>query len=134
MHIDIVHPISEVLITSPPDREDLVVELWSQDYMIAEINSEGACPLVEIYPRPDGKPWNFNADQLLEMLEKAKRGLPAKMPPSVEDTLINALNEVCNGPEAIPDWEFQTRMGVTRIEAQSILEKLKPAKSGKNEI
>jgi len=28
-----------------------------------------------------------------------------------------ALNEVLNGPQAIPDWEFQLRMGVTRDEA-----------------
>lgn len=35
--------------------------------------------------------------------------------------LSNALNEVCNGSEAIPDWEFHTRMGVDRTEALRLL-------------
>jgi hypothetical protein len=35
-----------------------------------------------------------------------------------------ALNEVVNGPEAIEDWEFATRMGATRIEAKTLMEKI----------
>jgi hypothetical protein len=35
--------------------------------------------------------------------------------------LHNALNEVVNGPQAIEDWEFQTRMGVTRDQARDLL-------------
>ena len=38
--------------------------------------------------------------------------------------LNNALNEVLNGPAAIGDWEFHTRMGVTRSEATQLLEKV----------
>jgi hypothetical protein len=38
--------------------------------------------------------------------------------------LGQALNEVLNGPEAIDDWEFDTRMGVTRDEARSLLQRL----------
>lgn len=37
----------------------------------------------------------------------------------------NALNEVCHGPDAIPEWEFQTRMGVERAEAQRILDRIR---------
>jgi hypothetical protein len=37
-------------------------------------------------------------------------------------TINNALNEVLNGPDAIPEWEFQTRMGVTRSDARRLLE------------
>lgn len=33
--------------------------------------------------------------------------------------LNNALNEVLHGPDAIEEWEFGTRMGVTREEACS---------------
>ena len=33
----------------------------------------------------------------------------------------NALNEVCQGPDAIPEWEFQTRMGVDRAAAKQTL-------------
>lgn len=36
----------------------------------------------------------------------------------------NALNEVCHGPEAIPETEFQTRMGVERTSAQQILRRI----------
>jgi hypothetical protein len=34
----------------------------------------------------------------------------------------NALNEVCHGPAAPDDWEFQTRMGVSRSEAKVTLD------------
>lgn len=45
---------------------------------------------------------------------------------SREDARIasQALNEVLNGPEAIEDWEFQTRMGVRREEALDLLERI----------
>lgn len=36
----------------------------------------------------------------------------------------NALNEVCHGPDAIPDWEFQTRMGVDRESAKATLSRI----------
>jgi hypothetical protein len=35
--------------------------------------------------------------------------------------LNNALNEVCNGPDAIEDWEFSTRLAVERTEAEDLL-------------
>jgi hypothetical protein len=41
--------------------------------------------------------------------------------------LQNALNAVLNGPQAIEDWEFQTRMGVTRAEATDLQNRLKAA-------
>ena len=37
--------------------------------------------------------------------------------------LRQALNEVLNGPEAIEDWEFGTRMGVTPGEARALLQR-----------
>ena len=37
----------------------------------------------------------------------------------------NALNEVLNGPDAIEDWEFGTRMGADREEALTLLKKVK---------
>lgn len=36
----------------------------------------------------------------------------------------NALNEVLHGPEAIEEWEFQTRMGATREEVAALLERI----------
>ena len=40
--------------------------------------------------------------------------------------LKNALNEVLNGPEAIPDWEFQTRLGVDCAGAAELLSRIGP--------
>jgi len=39
----------------------------------------------------------------------------------------NALNEVCHGPDAIPDPEFQTRMGVDRGMAEQTLGRIRAA-------
>jgi hypothetical protein len=36
----------------------------------------------------------------------------------------NALNEVLNGPDALEEWEFQTRMGCARDAAVTLLERL----------
>lgn len=44
-----------------------------------------------------------------------------------EDDLLaigNALNEVLHGPEAIADWEFQTRIGVSRAAALRTLRRI----------
>ncbi len=41
------------------------------------------------------------------------------------ELLKNALNEVRNGPEAIEEWEFQTRLGAYRKEADELLTRLK---------
>jgi hypothetical protein len=38
--------------------------------------------------------------------------------------LIQAINEICNGPEAIDDNEFSVRIGATRQEALQIMQKL----------
>jgi hypothetical protein len=37
----------------------------------------------------------------------------------------NALNEVLNGPLAIPGWEFHTRMGGSREEAEVLLRRIR---------
>ncbi|HYD27995.1 hypothetical protein [Brevundimonas sp.] len=39
----------------------------------------------------------------------------------------NALNEVCHGPDAIPEWEFQTRIGLDRVMAKQTLGRIKAA-------
>ena len=38
--------------------------------------------------------------------------------------LANAVNEICNGPEAIEEQEFRTRIGVSRQEAVALLDAL----------
>jgi hypothetical protein len=39
-------------------------------------------------------------------------------------TLNNALNEILSGPDAIENPEFQTRVGVSREDARSLLSDL----------
>ncbi len=41
--------------------------------------------------------------------------------------LHQALNEVLHGPEAIEEWEFDTRMGVTRDDAPALLRRISGA-------
>jgi hypothetical protein len=38
--------------------------------------------------------------------------------------LNNALNEICHGPDAIEDWEFHSRTGSNKPEAESLLDQL----------
>ncbi len=38
--------------------------------------------------------------------------------------LNNALNEILHGPEAIEEWEFQTRTGLERNYAMALLERI----------
>lgn len=40
--------------------------------------------------------------------------------------IVNALNEVLHGPAALEDWEFETRLGVTRAAALQTLRRLNP--------
>jgi hypothetical protein len=43
-----------------------------------------------------------------------------------EPTLvINALNEVLNGSDAVEEWKFRSRLGVSRQEAFPLLERLR---------
>lgn len=41
--------------------------------------------------------------------------------------LKSVLNEICNGPDAIEEWEFQTRTGFSKQEAELLLERLEQA-------
>ena len=38
--------------------------------------------------------------------------------------VMNALNEVLNGPDAIEEWEFHARLGVHRAEALALQRRL----------
>lgn len=64
-----------ICISSPPDREKLVAEIfWGNDQW-AEINQERENLEVEFYPRTDGSPWRINYDDALKALEQAKQRL-----------------------------------------------------------
>jgi len=70
-----MHIQPTVNLASPPDRERLVAEVFLNDVQVAEINQESGDLSVEIYPRPDGKPWSMPYEDLLKCLESAKSRL-----------------------------------------------------------
>jgi hypothetical protein len=70
----------EILITSPPDRERVVSEIWGDDDQLAEVNNEAGTVSVEIYPRADGKPWVLAYEDLLKLLEEAREALMGNGP------------------------------------------------------
>ena len=62
---------------------------------------------------------------IFKSFEKAHIGASFKIVSPTEYLLLNqALNEICGGPEAIPDWEFHTRVGLSKEDALSVLSKL----------
>jgi predicted RNA-binding protein len=58
-------------ITSPPDRENLVAEIWSGNRMIAEVNQESENLRLEIFAYENGK-LELDYSDFYEALEKAK--------------------------------------------------------------
>ena len=71
---------SRICISSPPDREKLVAEIFFSDQQWAEINQEGSSLEVEVYPRPDGQPWKINYGEVLNVLQEARARLLGEIP------------------------------------------------------
>jgi hypothetical protein len=64
-----------IAIASPPDRDKLVAMIDYGHEQWAEINHESTDPVVELYPRRDGKPWVFDFNEMMSTLESAKQRL-----------------------------------------------------------
>jgi hypothetical protein len=63
------------MITSPPDRENLVFEIWSGDSQLAEVSHEpGKAIEIEIYPPVKGG-WNFELEEFMSLLNQAIKNL-----------------------------------------------------------
>lgn len=65
----------EILVASVPDREEVVAEIWLGGAMFAEIRSEGATLLIEVYNHRKPSPWGLEFVTLLDILMEAKRRL-----------------------------------------------------------
>ena len=61
-------------LSSAPDRENLVAEIWYGEKMIAEVNKESGEFMIEFYL--DEKK-SFVLDEFFEALENAKRRIVA---------------------------------------------------------
>lgn len=65
----------KICISSPPDREFLVAEIFVGNEQIAEINQENEKLEVEIYPRKSDNFWRINYEDLVKILQEAKQKL-----------------------------------------------------------
>lgn len=63
---------TRICLSSPPDRDNLVVEIFFDDVEWAEINQEHSVFTIEFYPRPDGQPWQFDFFSAINALNDAK--------------------------------------------------------------
>ena len=60
------------LITSPPDRENLVIEIYQGDKQLAEVSHEpGRSFEMEIYPPIGEVKWTFELEEFLSLLNRA---------------------------------------------------------------
>lgn len=60
----------KIEITSVPDRENLVAEIWIDEILVAEINQETEKLEIEFYLN---EKITFELDEFLKTLETAKR-------------------------------------------------------------
>jgi hypothetical protein len=68
--------ILSAVITSPPDRENCVFEIWVGLSQLAEISHEPGRPIeIEIFPPAEGGKWNLKLEDLMTALHQATRDL-----------------------------------------------------------
>jgi hypothetical protein len=67
-----------IYLSSPPDRNKLVAEIFFGDVQWAEINQERSVLEIEFYPRPDGQPWQIDFSTAIHALIEAKSKLTSR--------------------------------------------------------
>jgi hypothetical protein len=68
-------PIS-ITIASPPDRDDLVAELWLGKDLLGEVTRDAEDGFrVELYPAPGKTPWSLRVADLTAALKQAAQRL-----------------------------------------------------------
>jgi hypothetical protein len=60
----------------------------------------------------------------MKIIEERPDGAVVELTKNELVIVSNAINEICHGPEAIEDWEFSTRVGTSRAEAEALLQRL----------
>ena len=70
----------QTIISSPPDRENVVFEIWSGSQQVAEISREpGQDYNIEIYPAPDDGVWRFDLIDLKNAIEDGIKELSGNL-------------------------------------------------------
>jgi hypothetical protein len=67
--------MTKVLITSPPDRDTVVAEVYFGDAQFAELRVEGSSIVCEVYASRSGRPWRVGLRELREALSQAEKRL-----------------------------------------------------------
>jgi hypothetical protein len=67
-----------ICLSSPPDREKLVAEIFFGDMQWAELNQEGSELELEFYHRTDSQPWRIPYNQVVSALDDAKKKLTGR--------------------------------------------------------
>ncbi|NWC18441.1 hypothetical protein CCU68_33310 [Pseudomonas gingeri NCPPB 3146 = LMG 5327] len=63
-------------MSSPPDRENLVFEIWLGVHQVAEVSREPGRPVeIEIYPPAEGGKWFFELEEFMSLLNQAAKNL-----------------------------------------------------------
>lgn len=71
--------ILSTVITTPPDRENCVFEIWAGPSQLAEVSHEpGKSIEIEIYPPVEGGKWNFKLEDLMTALHQATNNLASQ--------------------------------------------------------
>jgi hypothetical protein len=65
----------EILIATLPQRENPVAEVYYNNMYWVQISQEKEELVVQFYPHPNEKYWEFSLDEALEVLEQAKKKL-----------------------------------------------------------
>lgn len=64
----------EVELTSVPDRDDLVAEVWFGEHLFAELRHEPDGVKAQFYAAPAGR-WDVPYDELASALDEARERL-----------------------------------------------------------
>jgi len=65
----------EILIASLPNRERLVAEIYYDNMYWVQISQEKEEMVIQFYPHPNEKCWEFSCEKALEALRQAKNML-----------------------------------------------------------
>ena len=64
-------------ISSPPDREEVVAEIFFGNSQFAELNREANDIRVEIYPSASSQAWSMSLEELRAAINEAEDKLSA---------------------------------------------------------
>ena len=67
-----------VCVSSPPDRQKLVAEIFFGNEQWAELNQENGILELEFYSRANGESWRLPLDEVLESVSEARTRLTGK--------------------------------------------------------